>query len=84
MVQDFVVIHCDMLMPNLPGDMFYLAVQKVKPHLCRRFVFMTGQKGSKKIDEFIRKVRGVILWKPFHPHDLLDTIKYVLKKSREA
>src|SRR5581483_10130738 len=64
MTQDFDVILCDMLMPNLPGDMFYIAVQKVKPHLCHRFIFMTGHKGDKKIDDFIRKVRGVMLWKP--------------------
>ena len=84
MSRDFDVILCDMLMPNLPGDMFYLAVQKVKPHLCRRFIFMTGHKGDKKIDDFIRNVRGIMLWKPFHPHELLDTIKYALKKAREG
>jgi len=82
MKEDFDIILCDMLMPNLPGDMFYLAVQKVKPHLCRRFIFMTGHKGDRKIDDFIRQVRGVMLWKPFHPHDLLDTINSLLKKVR--
>ncbi len=84
MSREFDIILCDMLMPNLPGDMFYLAVQKVKPNLCRRFIFMTGHKGEKKIDDFIRSVRGVVLWKPFHPHELLDTIKCVLKKVREG
>jgi DNA-binding response OmpR family regulator len=84
MLEDFDVIVCDMLMPNLPGDMFYIAVQKVKPHLCRRFIFMTGHKGDKKIDDFVRKVHGMMLWKPFQPHELLEAIKYVLKKSREG
>ena len=82
MEKNFDLVICDLLMPNLPGDMFYIAVQKVKPHLCQRFIFMTGHKGDKKIDEFIRKVRGVMLWKPFHPHELLETIRYVLKKTR--
>lgn len=81
MAQDYDVIVCDMLMPNLAGDMFFIAVQKVKPHLCSRFIFMTGQKGDRKIDEFVRKVRGVLLWKPFQPHELLDMIKYVLKRN---
>jgi DNA-binding response OmpR family regulator len=84
MTQDYDIILCDMLMPHLPGDMFYLAVQKVKPDLCRRFIFMTGHKGDKKIDDFIRSVRGVMLWKPFHPHELLDTINFVLKRNREG
>ena len=78
---DYDLILCDMMMPNLPGDMFYLAVERTKPHLCKRFIFMTGHKGDKKIDDFIRGVRGVMLWKPFQPHDLLETIKLVLQKT---
>src|SRR5271165_5716503 len=65
MASDFSVILCDMVMPNLAGDMFYMAVERVKPHLCKRFLFMTGHRGDRKVDEFIRKVRGLILWKPF-------------------
>ena len=42
MAFDFDVIICDLLMPNMPGDMFYLAVQKTKPELCKRFLFVTG------------------------------------------
>ena len=82
MSEDFDVILCDMMMPNLPGDMFYLAVQRTKPHLCKRFIFMTGHKGEKKIDEFIRSVRGIMLWKPFQFHDLLEAIKIIFKKFR--
>jgi DNA-binding response OmpR family regulator len=81
MSENFDIILCDMMMPNLPGDMFFLAVQRAKPHLCKRFIFMTGHKGEKKIDEFIRSVRGVMLWKPFQFHDLLEAIKIVFKKT---
>ena len=81
MDRDFDAIVCDMLMPSLPGDMFYIAVQKVKPHLCSRFIFMTGHKGEKKIDDFIRSVRGVMLWKPFQPHELLERINYIVKRT---
>jgi DNA-binding response OmpR family regulator len=80
---DFDVILCDMVMPNLPGDMFYLAVQRTKPHLCKRFIFMTGHKGEKKINEFIRSVHGIMLWKPFQFHELLEAIKIVSKKTAE-
>jgi len=78
---DYSVILCDMVMPNVAGDMFYTAVERVKPHLCRRFLFMTGHHGDRKIDEFIRKVRGLILWKPFQPHVLMESIQAVLQKS---
>ena len=81
MHSDYDVILCDMLMPGLPGDMFYLAVEKTKPHLCRRFIFMTGHLGEKRIDQFIRSVKGVMLWKPFRPEDLLAMMQTVLRKS---
>jgi CheY-like chemotaxis protein len=81
MIADFDLILCDMMMPNLPGDMFYIAVERTKPHLCKRFIFMTGYKGEKRIDDFIRKVKGVMIWKPFEPSDLLEMMKTVLKKN---
>ena len=79
--QDFDIILCDMMMPQLPGDMFYIAVERVKPQLSKRFVFMTGHKNDKKIDDFIRRVKGLMLFKPFQPHELLEMINVVLRKS---
>ncbi len=81
MAGEFDVILCDMVMPNLSGDMFYLAVERTKPHLCKRFIFMTGHQGDPKIDAFIRKVRGLMLWKPFELHDLQAAITAILKKA---
>jgi DNA-binding response OmpR family regulator len=82
LASDYDVIICDMMMPNLPGDMFYLAVEKTKPHLCRRFIFISGYKNDPKIDGFIRKVKGLMLNKPLHIRYLLDSIKLVLKKNQ--
>ena len=84
MVNDYSVILCDMVMPNLAGDMFYTAVERVKPHLCRRIVFVTGMRGERRVEEFIRKVRCLILWKPFKSHVLFETIKAVEAKAGEA
>ena len=81
MANDYSVILCDMVMPNLAGDMFYTAVERVKPHLCKRFLFMTGHRGDRKIDEFVRKVRGLILWKPFQAHVLMESIQAIEQKS---
>src|SRR4030095_17078379 len=53
MALDFDAIICDMLMPHMPGDMFYLAVQRTKPHLCRRFIFITGHSDKPKVTEFL-------------------------------
>ena len=77
MASDFEVILCDMMMPTLPGDMFYLAVERMRPHLCSRFIFMTGYKGDSKVADFVKKVSGTILNKPFHVDDLLEMIAFV-------
>jgi DNA-binding NtrC family response regulator len=84
MVNDYEAILCDMVMPNLAGDMFYTAVERVKPHLCRRIVFMTGHKGEPKVEDFVRRVRALVLWKPFQTHILIETIKAVEKKNDEG
>jgi hypothetical protein len=42
---------------------------------------MTGHKGERKIEEFIRRIRGLMLWKPFEMHVLLDTIRGVTKRQ---
>jgi two-component system, NtrC family, sensor kinase len=74
---EFEVILCDMMMPTLPGDMFYRAVERTRPHLCDRFIFMTGHRGSPKVNEFIRSVNGTMLAKPFQVDDLLEMIAFV-------
>ena len=80
MAKDYTVILCDMVMPGLAGDMFYLGVERVKPHLCPRFIFMTGYQGDQKIDQFIRKVHGIMLWKPFKTKALVESIQAMEKR----
>jgi len=78
---EFDVIICDMMMPKLPGDMFYTAVERMRPHLCRRFIFITGHRGNQKINDFIKQVRGTMLAKPFRMDDLIEAIAFVQVKS---
>ncbi len=77
LASDFEVILCDMMMPTLPGDMFFRAVERMRPHLCDRFIFMTGHRGNQKVNEFISSVSGTVLTKPFHVDDLLEIIAFV-------
>jgi DNA-binding response OmpR family regulator len=84
MATDYDVILCDMIMANFPGDMFYRAVERVRPHLCKRFIFMTGHAGDTRIDTFIRGVRGLMLWKPFELPQVLEAIQAILRKSSSS
>ena len=77
LASDFEVILCDMMMPTLPGDMFFRAVERMRPHLCDRFVFMTGHRNNQKVNEFIESVNGTILTKPFHVDDLLEMVAFI-------
>jgi DNA-binding response OmpR family regulator len=78
--KQFHVIVCDMRMPYLPGDMFYRAVQQTCPEVCGRFIFMTGHRADRGIDQFIRRARGFLLWKPFEMRELLQAIQLALRK----
>jgi DNA-binding response OmpR family regulator len=82
--QEFDIILCDMVMPHLPGDMFYTAVSRINPALCRRFIFMTGHQADPKYDQFIRKVKGTMLWKPFLLSDLLSVVKLTVQRTPRA
>jgi DNA-binding response OmpR family regulator len=78
---DFDLIISDMALPNLTGDQLYLEVEKIKPHLCSRFIFMTGHHADPKSDNFIRRIHALMLWKPFHLGDLLSAADTVRRKN---
>ena len=82
MAIDFDIIMCDMLMPAMPGDMFYLAVERIKPYLCRRFIFLTGHADNPKVSEFLSKMKAAVLYKPVTNDELVQTISLVLKRER--
>src|SRR5438477_3100372 len=83
MAEEFDLVLCDMVMPTFPGDKFYIAVERIKPALCRRFLFMTGHSVKLEYDFFIRNIGGSMLWKPFEPRELLAAIRVVLSRARQ-
>jgi DNA-binding response OmpR family regulator len=81
MGMDFDVIICDMMMPTMPGDMFYLAVQKVKPHLCSRFLFVTGNGNDPRTIDFLQRADGLVVFKPVPSDELIQMISLVLQRN---
>ena len=75
----FDAIICDMMMPGLAGDLFYLGVERTKPKLCQRFVFITAHSANEKIKYFIREIGGTMLTKPFLMKELQGAIEFVLR-----
>lgn len=79
---DFDLIMCDMMMPRMPGDMFYFAVERTKPHLCPRFIFITGYPDKPEVVNFLGGLpEAVVLTKPIAQDDLIRTISFVLKRN---
>ncbi len=81
MALDFDLIMCDMMMPAMPGDMFFRAVERIKPYLCRRFIFLTGHADKPKVSEFLRSIGALVLYKPVTTDELIQTISFVLKRE---
>ena len=69
--RDVDAIICDLRMPELEGDLFYSTIERVKPYLCRRFIFLTGVADDPKYHSFLNQVRSPVLHKPVHPERLL-------------
>ncbi len=84
MAFDFDVIICDMMMPKMAGDMFYLAVQKVKPQLNSRFLFVTGHADNPKVDTFLKSIDAQVIFKPVLTEELVRGIGMVLKRNDAA
>jgi len=79
---DFDIIMCDMMMPGMPGDMFYAAVERTKPHLCPRFIFITGYPDKPEVQRFLTGLpEAVVLEKPVSDDELIRAISFVLKRG---
>lgn len=79
--QDVDVILCDMMMPNMAGDMFYQAIERTKPHLCRRFIVITGHEGHPKLEAFLKRTKTVVLYKPMNMAKLLGFLELAMKSA---
>ncbi|MSU62881.1 MAG: response regulator [Pedosphaera sp.] len=81
MRSDFDVVVCDLMMPSLSGDKFFQAVEKVKPHLCDRFLFITGFGRSAALSALGGRADGRVIFKPFNMSDLSAAIIGILSQS---
>ena len=78
---DFDLIVCDMMMPGMPGDMFYLAVKKMKPAMAERFLFVTGHGDNPKVNAFLKSIDAPVVFKPVLSEDLLRMMSLVFQRT---
>jgi CheY-like chemotaxis protein len=80
MKQPFDLVICDMMMPQMGGEMFYWAVTRVRPAAGQRFIFFTGHKNNPPIEFFFQRVNATVLFKPFKLSALDAAIRDVFRK----
>jgi response regulator RpfG family c-di-GMP phosphodiesterase len=79
--RDVDAVICDLKLPQLEGDMFYITVERTKPHLCDRFIFITGMADNPKFQPFISRMESRVLFKPVSIEKLLQALQEVINRS---
>src|SRR4029077_7858900 len=62
---EYDAIICDLKMPRLRGDEFYLMVKEIRPSLADHFIFITGFFADPMVQSFLVQHEVKYLLKPF-------------------
>src|ERR1700756_2970409 len=68
-------VICDLKMPRLRGDEFYLNAKEIRPSLADRFIFITGFAADPNIALFFNQHEVKYLVKPFPIEVLISCVK---------
>ena len=72
---DYDAVLCDLKMPHLRGDDFYLKAVELRPNLSGRFIFITGYGTDPHIRHFLVQNEVKFLLKPFPIKGLIGCVK---------
>jgi DNA-binding response OmpR family regulator len=75
---EYDAVICDLKMPRLRGDEFYLQAKEMRPSLADRFIFITGFAADAKIALFLTKHDVKYLVKPFAIQGLITCVKQLV------
>jgi CheY-like chemotaxis protein len=70
-------VLCDLSMPELAGDLFYIEVGRARPHLLKRFIFVTGNADNPLYETFLNSGRAPVLAKPVSFDGLVGKLRAV-------
>jgi DNA-binding response OmpR family regulator len=71
-------VVCDLKLPHLRGDEFYLQAKKIRPTLADAFIFITGYGTDPEIRAFLIEHEVKFLLKPFPIQGLINCVKELL------
>jgi two-component system cell cycle sensor histidine kinase/response regulator CckA len=82
--EDFDVILCDLMMPQMSGMELYEQVEQRFPHLLSRVVFLSGGAFSAAAQQFRERVPNLFLDKPCPPELLRGVVRERVRALRGA
>jgi PAS domain S-box-containing protein len=76
--EQFDLILCDLMMPRMTGMDFHAALQRLRPDLTGRVIFLTGGAFTQQAKAFLERVPNRRVEKPFNSRALLAVTREVL------
>src|SRR3954447_12492639 len=77
-VHEYDVVICDLMMPRLRGDEFYLKAKELRANIADRFIFITGFAADADVHDFLEQAGIKHLAKPFQIDELIGAVKELL------
>jgi DNA-binding response OmpR family regulator len=71
-------VVCDLKMPHLQGDEFYLKARELRPELADSFIFITGCSTDPDVRQFLTENEVKFLLKPFPIDGLIRCVRQLL------
>jgi PAS domain S-box-containing protein len=78
---DVSLVLCDLMMPHLTGMKLFREIERHRPDLAPRFVFMSGGTTREEVRAFITSVDNERLDKPFELHTLRSLVRRILGRQ---
>ncbi|HYI02345.1 hybrid sensor histidine kinase/response regulator [Hyalangium sp.] len=79
--EQFDLILCDIMMPEMSGIDLHEELARVAPELAARMVFLTGGAFTARAREFLSQIKNPCVEKPFLPRDLQDLVRSLLSEG---
>jgi DNA-binding response OmpR family regulator len=80
-VHEYDAVICDLMMPRLRGDEFYLQAKELRPNLEERFIFITGFAAESEMKDFLNDHGLKHLAKPFKIQELISQVKELVAEK---
>ena len=74
----FDLVICDLMMPHMTGMDLHAQLQRKRPEMASRMVFLSGGAFTQAAKEFLRRVPNPQVEKPFDPQQLRELVARLL------